>query len=82
MEDKIITFTIPGAKVQRVIDAMKRIYPITTTTDEEGNTTNDFTDNQWAKEAVRRLIIRTVGRYERKKAKEEANVPEDDEIIS
>ena len=75
-----INFTIPDEKIQRVIHAMKGIYPIPTTTD-EGNETNDFTDSEWAKEAVRRFVVNTVRRYENKIAIENAQVEGDDEII-
>ena len=49
-----INFTIPDEELQRVVDAMKGLYSISTTTDMNDVTTNDFTDKQWAKEAVRR----------------------------
>lgn len=83
MADTTINFTIPQLKVPRVVAAMKGIYPIPTTTDDKtGITTNDFTDNQWAKEAVRRFIINTVARYETMEAKKLAEVDTDDTILS
>lgn len=80
MADTIITFTIPSEKVSRVINSMKGVYPIPTTTD-EGIITNDFTDSQWAKEATRRFVVRTVQRYESKVAKTNAEIEMDNEVI-
>ena len=85
MADTQITFTIPENKVQRVINAMKGLYPIpqiNNGTEETPNWENEFTDGQWAKESVRRLVIREVKRYETKKAYEQVAVELDDEIIS
>ena len=61
---------------------MKGLYPISTTTDINGVTTNDFTDNQWAKEAVRRWVVKQVSRYETMVAKNAANVDPEDDIIT
>lgn len=54
----IITFDIPSAHVSRVVQAIKAAHPIPP--EDEGS----FTDNQWAKEAVRRVIVRLVKRHE------------------
>jgi len=67
-----INFTIPNEKIQRVIDAIKSQWPV-----EEG-----FTDAQWAKEAIRRMIINLVQSYELEQAKEDAFVDKDNSIIS
>lgn len=77
MADTNITFTIPQAKVQRVIDAMKGLYPIPET---DGK--SEFTDNQWAKEAVRRFVVNSVQRWENKVTKDAAEVEPDNTIIS
>lgn len=85
MADTKITLTIPEANVDRVTDAIKGLYPIpqiNTGTDEEPVMENEFTDNQWAKEKVRRLIIQIVQRYENMIAKEAANVQSDDTLIN
>lgn len=49
-----INFTIPDDKIQTVIDAMKWVTP-----KEPG-----YTDNQWAKEAVRRWVVTQVENYQ------------------
>lgn len=70
MADTQITFTIREAAVPRVINAMKGLYP--------------FTDGQWAKESVRRFIIKSVQRYESKEAIDTAkdSINTDDTLIS
>lgn len=73
-----INFTIPQDKVQRVIDAIKGLFPIPL--DENDNPL--FTEAEWSKECVRRWIVRQVARYETMVAKEAAVVPEEDDIIT
>ena len=91
MADTTITFTIPQAKVQRVIDATKFLHKIPKIDDpdwidpEDGTTApmiDEFTDNQWAKEAWRRYIIAQVKRYEIFKAKEAVDIQADDTLVS
>ena len=78
-----INFTIPDDKIPKIIAAMKGLYSIPTTTDEETDeTTNDFTDGAWAKECVRRWIRDTTARYEQKIAKEAITFSPDNEMIS
>lgn len=57
-----ITFTISEAQKQRVIDAVKGIFPIPV--DSTGEPL--YTDGAWAKERVRRMVIRIVHTYETK----------------
>ena len=80
-----INFTIPNEKLQRIVDAMKGLYPIPTTYNEETKEfENDFTENQWAKESVRRWIIKQVQRYESSEAQKTAkqSITLDDSIIT
>ena len=77
MADTVITFTIPEAKVQRVVAAQKGLYPIPV----DGNGDQLFTDNQWAKESLRRHVINDVHRYETKLAKDAATAAKDDSLI-
>ena len=90
MADTKINFTIPEVKVQRVIDAMKGLYPIPQIDNpkwvdpEDGSSApmiNEFTDSQWAKESVRRWIVKQVARFEKSEAIKNIKVPEDDSII-
>lgn len=73
-----ISFTIENTKLPRILAAMKGLYPIPIDKDENPL----FTDNQWAKEAVRRLVVRDVARWETFIAKEAATVKPDDSIIT
>ena len=43
---KTITLSYNESNEQRIIDAMKNLYKIPTTTDNDGQTTNDFTDKE------------------------------------
>ena len=55
-----LKFIIPNEKVQRIVNAMKEIFPIPET--------EVWTDNEWAKECIRKWIINQVARYERTQA--------------
>ncbi len=55
-----INFNVPNGKLPRIVAAMKGLYPIPV--DAEG--VPFFTAAEWAKEAVRRLIVRDVRRWE------------------
>ena len=57
-----IIFNIPTDKLDKVVAAIKRANPIPP--DDNGDPL--FTDNAWAKEAIRRLIVAWVYEYERK----------------
>lgn len=91
-----ISFTVPDAQLPRIVSAMKELYDIPTIPDPEwvhpggSNPATgppqvpEFTDGQWAKEAVRRMIIREVNRWERRvssKAAEKAT-PKDNALLS
>ena len=73
-----ITLTIPDEKLQRIIDATKFFNPIPLDENEEP----EFTDNQWAKEILRREIIRKVQRHENYQAKKEVSIQADDNLVS
>lgn len=79
----VITFTIPDAKIQRVVDAMKNMHPIPFVKDAEtGEMLPQFTDNQWAKECIRRHIISEVARWEQKKAQSLISYSPDDTLAN
>jgi hypothetical protein len=75
-----ISFNIPDDKLPRIVAAMRGLYPVPL--DAEG--TPLFTDNQWAKEAIRRLVVRDVRRWEQKVASDAAigTVTADDTLLS
>lgn len=80
-----IKLIIPDEKLQRVVDATKWLHPIpqiNTGTEEEPVYENEFTDNQWAKEAWRRHIIAQVNRFEIYQAKNAVSIEADDELVA
>lgn len=74
-----ITIHIPDDKTQRVVKAMKELYPIPVN-EESGERGPLFSDAQWAKEKVRRFIVETVQRYETKESVKKCVVERDDNI--
>jgi len=81
-----IQFTITDEKVQRVKNAIAGLYPIPLIEDPEnpGKFIPEFTKGQWAKEGVRRWLIRQVQRWETVSAVETAkeNVVYEDDLVS
>ena len=88
-----INFIVPASKLPRIVAAMVGLYPVPQISDpkwvDPGDSSTapmipEFTDAQWAKEAVRRLVIRDVRRWEHKVATEApgAGVTEDDDLLS
>lgn len=71
-----ITFTIPDEKIQRVIDAVKGIFPIPV----NSAGVPLHTPGAWAKERIRRMIIQTVHAYETKVATDQ--VVKDDNLVT
>ena len=69
-----ISFNIPDSKLPRIVAAMKGLYP-----KDEG-----FTDGQWAKEMIRRLVITNVREWEQRLATAIAMtvIPRDNELLS
>ena len=76
-----INFTIPDEKVQKIIDTMKWLFPVPQV-EEDGEMVNEFTDAEWAKEALRRWIVFQVNRKEVYDAKEAIDISKDDNLIS
>lgn len=80
-----ISFNVSTEKVQRLVDATKYLFKIpqiNTGTEENPVLVNEFTDNQWAKEAWRRYINAQVKRYEDFKAKEAIDIPLDNSLLT
>lgn len=80
-----ITFTIPNDKLPLIVNAMKGLYPIpviNTGTEEEPVWENEFTDNAWAKESIRRWIKKQVARYNQKIAQEAIVYEEDNNLLT
>ena len=88
-----IIFNVPADKLPRIVAAVVGLYPVPQIPDpewvdpgdgSEAPMVNEFTDGQWAKEAVRRLVIRNVRRWEHKVATVAAKVgvTEDNDLLS
>ncbi len=78
-----ITFNLKEGSEDRIIDAIKGLYPIPQTKpDLESEPVDDFTPAQWAKEYLRRYIKEVVNRYESKVAKDAVTVTVDDDIVT
>ena len=73
-----IKFQIPDDKLPRIVAAMKGFFAIPL--DEETGEPL-FTDNQWAKECIRRYVISIVQRYETVKARETIVIQQDNGLL-
>ena len=88
--DKVITITIPEAKVAIALQGFLSIYPNNETIDdpewvdpEDGLTPDQiakYTDSAWVTEKVRRIIVRDIRRGLQEIANKEVIVPLDDSI--
>ena len=88
-----ITFNIANENIPRWADTAKFLWEIPQIPDpdwvdpEDGTEQpyiNEFTDNQWAKEGLRRWIVLQVRRYERyiAKAAVDVSIQEEDNLVS
>lgn len=68
-----ITFNIPAEHVTRVIEAINALYP---------KGTEPFTPQQWAKEVIRRHILRIVRRHEWRAAQQAIVIDVPDDLVS
>lgn len=73
-----ISFTIDDAKMNKVVNGLKKIYPIPLDT----NGQPEFTDNAWAKEVTRRWIVQSVARAEQLTAQQAIAFNPDDTLVS
>ena len=77
-----ITFNVRADKISLIKNTMWYLYPVPTETtiDSLGNITVDtlFTKNQWAKECIRRWIVKQIKRYEYKLARDSITVEDHD----
>lgn len=72
-----ITYTIPDDVAPRVVEALCGMDPVPVDT----NGVKLYTDNQWARQCVRRLVIRQVNKYEDRKARKEARENQTDTLF-
>ena len=77
-----ITLTIPDEKLNLAIKAIKHLWPIPT---QGRNGPPLFTDSEWAKEAIRRIVIQAIERYKLDLAIAQAReslTPEEEDIVT
>jgi len=80
-----ISFDITDEKLKKFETAMAGLYPIPSVnngTEEEPDMRPKFTDSQWAKECLRRWVVRQVARYEQKTAIDAIAYSEDNDLLS
>ena len=88
MADITLTLTIPEAKVETALQGFLKIYPNSETiqdpqADPEVDTPiAKYTNAQWVKEKLRRIVVRDVRRGLQMIASAEAQVAEDNDIIT
>lgn len=72
-----ISFTISTEHISKVAEALSKLYPIPQISDPEWEDPQDgstapmvpeFTQNQWARECIRRWVITQVARYTQQQA--------------
>ena len=90
MADFTISITVPEDKLATALEGFLAIYPNNETIDdpkwvdpEDGSQTPPvakYTDAQWIREQVRRIIVRDIRRGLTMKAQQAAQVAEDDTI--
>lgn len=73
-----IKFTISDSNLLRVKEALNNLFP--KPKNEDGS--SPFTDEQWARECVRRFIIETVARNEQMKAQQAIKFNKDNDLLS
>ena len=81
-----ITFTIENGKAVRLKNALCGLFPVPQITDpkDDDKMIPEFTEAQWAKECVRRYLIKQVSRWERRKAIDDAKktILEENDLIT
>jgi len=78
--DQVITLTIPEAKVQVALEGFLKIYPNNEMTEDETPVAK-YTNAQWVREKIRRLVVRDVRRGLQMISNENAQVVIDNEIV-
>ena len=79
-----ITMTIPTEKVEKALEGFLELYPNNEMTEatEETEAVAKYTDLQWVKEKMKRILIRDIHRGLNLKAERQATIIEDAEMVS
>jgi len=81
MANYVLSITIPEAKLATALEGFLKIYPNTEMTDDETPVAK-YTNAEWVREQVRRIIVRDVRRGLQMLASEAAQVESDDSIAT
>jgi len=91
MADQIISYKVPSLKVDKALQGFLRLYPNNETKPDpkwvdpkdgtEAPQVAKYTDAQWFKEKVKRLIARDINRGLQMIAKEQTEFSVDDEVL-
>ena len=79
MADKVITLTIPDAKVAVALQGFLAIYP---NDEKDENEDPIYTDAEWVNERIRRLVVRDIRRGLQLLANQAAVVAADDDAVT
>ena len=79
MADKVITITVPDAKVAKALEGFLKIYP---NSEKDLNGDPKFNNAQWVSEKMRRLLVRDVRRGLQMIANDAAQVADDDDLAT
>ena len=77
MADYVLSLTIPEAKLATALEGFLKIYPNVEIDGEDPK----YTNAEWVREQIRRLIVRDVRRGLQMIANETANVASDDDLV-
>lgn len=80
MADVTISLVIPEAKVAKALEGFLKIYPNKEMTDDEIPVAK-YTNQEWVKEQIRRIIVRDVRRGLQMIALQDSQVAEDNELV-
>ena len=77
----IITFTLPTETVDRVVAGLNYLYPQPEQFDGAGEPIPPIPDPAWAREVVRRWIVKQVARAEAKQQYDNIDTQPDDSLV-
>ena len=77
MADTVLSYTIPETKIEIALAGFLKIYPNVEIDGEDPK----YTNAEWVREQIRRLIVRDVRRGLQMIANDTANVASDDDLV-
>jgi len=80
-----IEITIDDAKISKVEEAFKELFPIpviTTGVEPDDDKVPKFTEQEWVKEVLRQFIVQNEARYRQSKARKDISLDTDDTLAT